>query len=80
MATIQVRNVPEAAHRIYRARAAAVGMSLQEYLLAEIVRNASLRTPAELVDEVEERMRVEGTEGFARKSSAELVSADREMH
>jgi hypothetical protein len=55
-------------------------MSLQEYLLAEIVRNASLRTPAELVGEVEERMRVEGTDGFARRSSAGLVRADRETH
>ena len=78
MATIQIRNVPEAIHRMYQMRAAAAGMSLQEYLLAELVHNASLRSPAELIDEVEARMRVEGREGFAAVSSADLVRADRD--
>ena len=40
MATIQIRNVPERVHRIYRARAAAAGMSLEEYILAELEQNA----------------------------------------
>jgi antitoxin FitA len=80
MATIQVRNVPEEVHRIYRKRAAAVGMSLQEYMLAELCRSACLRTPAELVAEVERRMHVEGAEGFASVSAAGLVRADREGH
>jgi len=80
MATIQLRNVPEAVHRIYRARAAAAGMSLQEYLRAELVNNARLRSPAELVAEVENRMRAEGTEGFAAKSSVAVVRADRASH
>jgi hypothetical protein len=53
-------------------------MSLQEYLLAELVHNAGLRSPAELIDEVEARMRVEGREGFAAVSSADLVRADRD--
>jgi len=77
MATIQIRDVPEEVHRVYRQRAAAAGMSLQEYLRAELSRNARLRTPAELVAETEERMRVEGVEGFARHSSATLIRADR---
>lgn len=80
MATIQVRNVPEAVHRIYEARAAAAGMSLQEYVRSELVRNASLRTPAELAAEVEERLQAEGDEGFSRVSAADLVRADRESH
>ncbi|MHB8294859.1 MAG: FitA-like ribbon-helix-helix domain-containing protein [Acidimicrobiales bacterium] len=80
MATIQVRNVPEAVHRVYQARAIAAGMSLQEYLLAEIERNAALRSPAELVAEVEERMRTGGREGFARVSSAQFVRSDRGSH
>jgi hypothetical protein len=79
-ATIQIRNVPEAVHHVYRVRAAAAGMSLQEYLLLELIRNAALRSPAELVAEVEERVRVEGPEGFIRGSSAEFVCADRESH
>ncbi len=80
MATIQIRNVPEAVHRLYRTRAAAAGMSLQEYLLAEVVRGATLRTPAELVAEVEERMRTGDRQGFAPASSADAVRADREAH
>lgn len=80
MATIHIRNVPEDVHRIYRTRAAAARMSLQAYLLAEIVRNAALRTPAELVVEVEARMRSEGSDGFSRLPSAELVRADRGSH
>ncbi|MHB8340910.1 MAG: FitA-like ribbon-helix-helix domain-containing protein [Mycobacteriales bacterium] len=78
MATVQIRNVPEAVHRVYQARATAAGMSLQEYLLAEIVRNASLRTPDELVAQVEERMRSEGRKGFALVSAADQVRADRD--
>lgn len=33
---IQVRNVPDALHRALKARAAMAGMSLSDYLLAEI--------------------------------------------
>jgi plasmid stability protein len=80
MTTIQIRNVPEAVHRIFQSRAAAAGMSLQEYVLAELVRTAALRTPADLVNEVAERLNSEGPEGFARVSSAEVVRADRESH
>lgn len=80
MATIQIRNVPESVHRIYQARAAAAGMSLQEYLRAELVRNAALRSPAELVAEVRDRLRAEGPDGFARMSSASVIHADRASH
>jgi antitoxin FitA len=78
--TIQIRNVPDGVHRIYQMRAAAAGMSLQVYLLVELVRNARLRPPADLVEEVENRLLTEGSEGFARGSSAGLVRADREAH
>jgi plasmid stability protein len=77
MATIQIRNVPEEVHRAYQARAAAAGMSLQEYMLAELVRNARLRTPEDVVIEVEGRWHAEGTEGLSRTSSADLIAADR---
>ena len=77
MATIQIRNVPEWVYRIYRARAAAAGLSLQEYLRAELVRNAALRSPAELVAEVTERLLAEGPGGFARASSASVIHEDR---
>ena len=80
MATIQVRHVPEEVHRTYRIRAASAGMSLQEYLLAELERSARLRTPAELVADVEARMRAQGTDGLASSSSAAVVRADRAAH
>lgn len=38
--SVQIRNVPDDVHRTLRARAAAAGQSLSEYLLAEIVRIA----------------------------------------
>jgi hypothetical protein len=80
VATIQIRKVPDAVHHIYQVRAAAAGMSLQEYLLLELIRNAALRSPAELVAEAEERLRVEGPDGSIRGSSADSVRADRESH
>ncbi len=80
MATIQIRNVPEAVRRIYQARAAASGMSLQAYLLAEIVYNAGLRSPDDLVAEVEQRILDEGGAGFSEGPATELVRAERESH
>lgn len=35
--TIQIRNVPVEIHRILRARAAAAGMSLSDYLLSHVI-------------------------------------------
>ena len=79
MATIQIRNVPEAVHSVYQMWAAAAGMSVQ-------IRNtswpSSYTTPPcgrlpNLIDDVEARMRVEGREGFAAVSSADLVRGDR---
>lgn len=80
MATIQIRDVPEETHRAYRRRAAMAGMSLQEYLRAELIRSAATTTPAELVAEVEERLRARGGVGFATTSSAEVLRVERESH
>jgi antitoxin FitA len=83
VATIQIRNVPEHVHRIYRARAAAAGMSLQEYVLAELVNNAASRSPAEIIAEVEREMAAEGEEGYFDGSAqeiADIIRADRESH
>ncbi len=78
--SIQIKNVPDDVHRVYQRRAAVAGMSLQEYLRAELCRGARLRTPAELVAEIEERLRAEGAEGFATPSSADALRADRSEH
>ena len=50
--TIQIRNVPEALHRKLKARAARAGMSLSDFLLAEI-REAAARPT---VDELRQRI------------------------
>lgn len=78
MATIQLRDVPDDVHRIHRSRAATAGMSLQEYLLAELVESARTRTPAEVVAEVAQQVRASGGEGFSATSSADFVRADRD--
>lgn len=50
--TIQIRNVPEALHRKLKARAALAGMSLSDFLLAEIGEVAARPT----VDELRQRI------------------------
>jgi plasmid stability protein len=45
---IQLRNVPDTLHRSLKARAAMAGMSLSDYLLAEIKEIAERPTLAEL--------------------------------
>jgi hypothetical protein len=50
---IQIRNVPEDVHRQLKSRAALAGMSLSDYLLAEIRQLAERPT----LDEMRERLR-----------------------
>jgi len=45
---VQVRDVPEDVHRTLKARAAQSGISLSEYLRAELARLASLPSPEEV--------------------------------
>jgi plasmid stability protein len=45
---IQIRNVPDDLHRLLKARAALAGMSLSDYLLAELRRVASRPSREEL--------------------------------
>jgi antitoxin FitA len=52
---IQLRNVPDPLHRILKARAAMAGMSLSDYLLAEIEDLAERPTLAELRDRLHKR-------------------------
>jgi hypothetical protein len=53
MGMIQIRNVPPELHRKLKVRAAEKGMSLSDYLLAEVEVIASIPTLAEM----EERLR-----------------------
>jgi antitoxin FitA len=52
---IQLRNVPDGLHRTLKARAALSGMSLSDYLVAEIRRVAERPTIAELRERLERR-------------------------
>jgi plasmid stability protein len=53
--SIQIRNVPDGVHRTLRARAAAAGLSLSEYLLAEVTRVAQRPTVADVLARAAER-------------------------
>jgi hypothetical protein len=69
---IQLRNVPDALHRL-KARAAMAGMSLSDYLLAEIKEVAERPTLAELRDRLHKRKPVS-----APIDTAQLVREERE--
>lgn len=76
VATIQIRDIPDDVHRTYKARAAAAGMSLQEYIRLELVEGASLQSPGELAREVAAEMR-ESIDGFSRVPAAPFIRAHR---
>ena len=70
---IQIRNVPESLHKRLKSRAAMTGMSLSDYLLAEIENLAALPTEQEL------RQRISGSDPFdMSNSSAEIIRKDRD--
>jgi hypothetical protein len=62
--SIQIRNVPEQVHAVYRVRAAKAGQSLSEYLLAELKQGARRLTNEELFEKLDAlpRSNVDGAE------------------
>jgi antitoxin FitA len=68
---IQIRNVPDAVHRKLKARAAEAGMSLSDYLLADLRKSAERPTPAELQERLRSRSSVTLPEPAARIVRAE---------
>jgi len=70
---IQLRNVPDTLHRSLKARAALAGMSLSDYLLAEIKEIAARPTLAELRDRLHKRKPIS-----AQIDTALLVREERE--
>jgi plasmid stability protein len=70
---IQLRNVPDGLHRTLKARAALAGMSLSDFLLAEIRGLAERPTLAELRDRVRTRPRV-----APETSAADAVRRERD--
>lgn len=55
---VQVRNVPDALHRKLKVRAASVGQTLSDYLLAELERLAARPTREEMLARLHGRRRV----------------------
>jgi plasmid stability protein len=50
MPSIQVKDVPDDVHTTFRTRAAAAGMSLQEYLRGRLIEDAHTPTLQEILD------------------------------
>jgi plasmid stability protein len=73
MTSVQIKNVPDDVHRVLRRRAATAGQSLQEYLLAELTRQAEEETLDEVLDRAAGR--AGGSVGLA--FAAEALQADR---
>ena len=71
---IQVRHVPDSLHRTLKARAAMAGMSLSDYLLAELRRIAERPTADEMKKRLRQRSRVNPTE-----SPVAAVRAERDQ-
>jgi plasmid stability protein len=70
---IQLRNVPDVLHRRLKARAATAGMSLSDYLLAEIKEIAERPTLEELRERLHQRKPV-----AAQLDTARMVREERE--
>jgi len=70
---IQVRNVPDNLHRTLKAQAAMAGMSLSDFLLAEIRRVAERPSIAELRERLRRRSAVSGA-----LSAADAVRRERD--
>jgi hypothetical protein len=81
---LQVRNVPEEARRILKARAAARGESLNTYLLEMIKREISRPTVAEVLERAAQRAErasasaIEALDVARAERDAELHRVDRE--
>lgn len=71
---IQIRNVPDALHRKVKARAAAAGMSLSDYLLQEIRRTAEMPTLEEMRERLSRMKAVKLPESPTRALRAERES------
>jgi len=65
---IQIRDVPDDVHAILRARAAAAGMSMSEYLRSELIQAARQKTVAEVMARARARQG-----GIQRGVAAEVI-------
>ncbi len=70
---VQLRNVPEDMHRVMKTRAAMAGMSLSDYLLAELKKTLERPTNEELVARLAKLPPVK-----TKKSSAQMIREERD--
>ena len=70
---VQVRNMPEELHRVLKARAAIAGMSLSDYLLAEMREIAERPTLRELQQRLKTREQAK-----LSKPAAAVVRSERD--
>lgn len=68
MPNVQIKDVPEETHAVLRARAAAAGQSLQEYLRSRLIREAAQPTLEEILDRA-------GSHAGGKLALADAVSA-----
>lgn len=73
MKTLQVRNLPDDAHRRLKARAALRGQSLSEFARTELMRSLQRPTIEELAERVRQLGRTE-----VEESGADAVRAERD--
>ena len=73
VANVQIRNLSAPVHDLLKRRAAGAGMSLSEYLRAELERLAETPT----MDELIERIKSRGLYHF-EQSSADVIRRERE--
>lgn len=69
---IQILNVPDDVHEVYKRRAAAAGQSLQEYLLSDLTKGASRLTMQEAM------ARIASHAAGSRATVADIVAGIRE--
>jgi hypothetical protein len=74
MPSVQIKGVPEQTHAVLRRRAAAAHQSLQEYLLSQLIEQASQPT----VEEVLERAAGRTGGSLSLADAARVVRADRD--
>jgi hypothetical protein len=77
MPSIQIKNVPPDVHRTLRRRAAEAGMSLQEYLLADLTERARQPTLEEIFARIE-REETGGGRGVPISEIVRIIREDRD--
>lgn len=76
---IQIRNVPDDVHQKLTERAAAVGQSLQEYLLGRLTFEARKMINREILARIRSDRR-EHPEWFTDADIAAIIQKDRDSH